>query len=401
MKRNKIQIFLRELVSDFRWSQWIAICCLMALSILFVYSATYRGGSEIPIYVKKQWTWFMMGTVCYFLVALVDYHWFCRISWPFYIGALGLLVFVSLYGHKAHGAQRWIDFYGFRVQPSEFAKLSMVLVLSYYLSRYAGRLNEWRHIGVVIALTVIPTILIKKQPDLGTALVIVALFLALIFLAGAPTRFFIWIGALALVVMLLAGYDTYRYSVFRTEQEVGNISPDKKFKSFTQIEEFQLDRILGMVAPEKLNPLKEGYNRKQSLIAIGSGGMNGKGWLKGDVTHGEYLPSLGARNDFIFAVFAEETGFTGGIILLGLYATLLLGGIKIAMKARDRLGMLLAAGATFLLFFHVFVNMGMTLGILPIVGIPLPLMSYGGSFVLVCMITLGLLQSVWLHRKPY
>jgi rod shape determining protein RodA len=174
-----------------------------------------------------------------------------------------------------------------------------------------------------------------------------------------------------------------------------------KFKSFLPIKKHQFDRLVGFIAPDELDPLGEGWNRKQSLIAIGSGGLYGKGWNKGDVTHGNYLPRPVAPSDFIFSVFAEESGFLGGLVLLGLYSTLLVGGVQIAMRARDHLGMLLAAGVTFLLFFHIFVNMGMTLGILPIVGVPLPLMSYGGSFVVVCMIALGLLQSVWLHRKPY
>jgi rod shape determining protein RodA len=167
------------------------------------------------------------------------------------------------------------------------------------------------------------------------------------------------------------------------------------------LKEYQFNRIVGLIAPDKLDRLLEGWNREQSLIAIGSGGFEGKGWTKGNVTHGGYLPRPVAPSDFIYAVFAEETGFLGSCVLILLYTTILFGGLRITMKAHDRLGMLIAAGATFLIFSHVFMNMGMTLGILPIVGVPLPLMSYGGSFVIVCMIALGLLQSVWIHRNPY
>ena len=401
MKKNKIQTFLHDLAADFRWSQLFVMGCLMALSTLFVYSATYRGGDEIPNEIKKQWLWFALGLICYLMVSLVDYHWFCRKAWLFYGGVLILLIWVLNYSRPIYGARRWITLPGFSIQPSEFAKLSVMLALCYYLSKHMGRLSEWRHLGVASALAIVPGWLIHKQPDLGTALVIGALFLVLIFLAGAPMRFFGWLSIIMAIGLGIAGYDTYRYIRFRDDVVAGHIPPGVKFKSYLYFDRYKFDRILVWVAPEKSDRLGEGWNRKYSLVAIGSGGLNGKGWTKGDVTRGGYLPRTVSLNDFIFAVFAEEAGFMGGAALVGLYAILLLGGVKIAMRARDDLGMLLAAGATFLLFFHVFVNIGMTLGILPIVGVPLPIMSYGGSFVLVCMISLGLLQSVWLHRKPY
>jgi rod shape determining protein RodA len=236
---------------------------------------------------------------------------------------------------------------------------------------------------------------------LGTALVVVALFLTLFFLSGAPLKLFGGLGIIAAIVITVVSVDTFRYIKYREGVADESIPSDTKFKPYTHLANYKFDRILVWVIPEKVDKLGEGWNSLQSKIAIGSGGFQGKGWTKGNVTRGGYLPRTVSLNDFIFAVFAEETGFVGGGILVGLYAILLWGGIKITMRARDQLGMLLAAGATFLLFFHTFVNMGMTIGILPIVGVPLPLMSYGGSFVLVCMISLGILQSVWLHRKPY
>lgn len=250
-------------------------------------------------------------------------------------------------------------------------------------------------------MALVPVILIHRQPDLGTAIVVAALFLMLLFLAGAPMRFFALLGIMGVLVVGVLSYETHRYIVFRQERVAGLHPKNKEFKSYLHLHEYQLNRIVGVVKPEELSDLDEGWNSKQSLVAIGNGQLYGKGWNKGEVTHGGYLPRMGALNDFIFAVFAEETGFAGGLTLVSLYALLLFGGVKIALKARDLLGMLLASGATFLIFFHVFVNMGMTMRILPVVGVPLPLVSYGGSFVLVCMVSLGLLQSVWLHRKPY
>jgi rod shape determining protein RodA len=401
-KKQKVQDFVQELLTDVRWSQIFAMVCLMILSSLFVSSATNRGDGPFTDELKRQWIWFGVGWVLYIMVSLVDYHWFCRKSWLLYAAIILVLVYVLIFGLKINGARSWIQLTGgFRIQPSEFAKLGILLTLCYYLSKVDGHLNEWRHLGVCIALVMIPVGLIHKQPDLGTALVIYAVFFMILFIAGAPIRYFGVLAVIGLIGAAVVGYETYRYAQFQRAIVQKTVPKTATFNSILPLRKHQFDRIIGLVAPSELDRLREGWNRTQSLIAIGSGGLKGKGWNKGDVTHGGYLPRPVAHSDFIFSVFAEETGFIGGTLLIGLYATLLLGGLKIALKARDYLGMLLASGITFLLFFHTFVNMGMTLGILPIVGLPLPLMSYGGSFVLVTMIALGLLQSVWLHRKPY
>jgi len=318
-----------------------------------------------------------------------------------YLPVLGLLIWVLKYGKKINGARRWIEFPGFSVQPSEFAKISVLLALCYYLSKSVGLLGDWRRILFVFLIALVPGILIEMQPDLGTSLVVVALLLVLFFLSGAPMKIFGYIGVFALLVSILVAVDTYRFVRYRNDVAAEVIPANTKFHSYLSLDKYQFGRILVWVMPEKVDRLGEGWNSLQSKIAIGSGGFQGKGWLKGNVTRGDFLPKMGALNDFIFAVFAEETGFIGGTVLVGLYSILLWSGVKTALRARDQLGMLLASGATFLLFFHIFVNIGMTLGILPIVGVPLPLMSYGGSFVLVCMVALGILQSVWLHRKPY
>ena len=400
-RRRKMEEFFRELAADFRWGQMIAIGCLMIFSLLFISSATARDGEGVPDEVKKQALWFVVGLFGYLIVALVDYRWVCRKAWLLYAAALAPLIWVLHKAKEIYGAKRWITFGAFTVQPSEFAKLSVLLALCWHLSRREGKTHDWRSIAVAALLALLPAALIDRQPDLGTAASIVALLFLLLFLAGVSLRFF---GALALVALLLGGavgWETWRYIQFRHERAAGLVPAEARYPSLLHLKEYQLNRIVGVVAPEELDQLNEGWNIRQSLIAIGSGRLSGKGWGKGDVTRGGYLPRTVSLNDFIFAVFAEESGFVGGTILVALYAVLLLGGARVAIRAGDSLGMLVAGGVTFLLFFHVFVNIGMTLGILPVVGVPLPLMSYGGSFVLVSLILLGLLQSVWLHRKPY
>lgn len=404
MKQNKIQDFLKELAADIKWSQVFAMICLMVLSSLFIYTATWRGGTSLPDELKKQWMWYSIGVVLYILISLMDYHWLCRQSWFIYMAVLVMLIMVRIpgIGKAKYGARRWIEFHGFSVQPSEFAKISVMLALCYFLSRSVGLLNDWRRVVFVFAIALIPGVLIEKQPDLGTALVVVAIFLMLYFLSGASMKFIGWLAVVFLLITALVSYDTHKYLQFRDAIADESIPADSKFKSpLLHWDKYKFDRILVWVMPEKVDKLGEGWNSLQSKIAIGSGGLQGKGWTKGNVTRGGYLPRTVSLNDFIFAVFAEETGFVGGAILVSLYSILLWGGIRITLRARDHLGMLLAAGSTFLLFFHTFMNMGMAIGILPIVGVPLPLMSYGGSFVLVCMVSLGMLQSVWLHRKPY
>ena len=399
---NKIVLFLKSLATDFRWSQVFAMLCLTILSLLFVYSATWKGGSTLPEEFKKQLMWFGFGWGLYFLISLMDYHWICNKAWIIYLFVLGLLILVPIMGKTMYGAKRWLVLGKFTIQPSEFAKISLLLILCYLMGRFSKKFQSWRQIFMAFVLTAIPAALIHKQPDLGTALVVIALFFMILFIANVPMRFFVIVSLIGLLITGALGYETIRYIQYRRDVGADKINPKQApFRSYLHLKPYQLNRLVGVVAPDELDRLNEGWNLHQSLIAIGSGRFQGKGWTKGNVTRGGYLPRTVSLNDFIFAVYAEETGFIGGVVLVVLYLTILIGGIRIALMAHDSLGTLLASGATFLIFFHVFVNIGMTLGILPVVGVPLPMMSYGGSFVLVCMSSLGLIQSVWLNRKSY
>ena len=233
--------------------------------------------------------------------------------------------------------------------------------------------RTWAAIGGALAIVAVPLFLIFAQPDLGSAVILVLVTLAMLFVAGVRVKHLLIValaGLLALPVVWL------------------------------RMREYQKARLTVFLDPDR-DPLGAGWNLNQSLIAVGSGGLTGKGYLQGTQNLYGYLPRTVAPNDFLFSVIAEEKGFAGSVCVVGLFAVVLFRGLRIAAEARDRLGMLLATGIVALLFFHVFVNIGMTIGLLPVKGLPLPLLSYGGSFVLATMTALGLLQNVWIHRKNY
>jgi len=389
-KKQQVRAFIMEFIREFRWASFFATVVLALIGFFFVYSATYRTGSEvnaIPSMVKQQIVWFAAGLVLYLIVSLTDYEWICEKSVFFFGIVVLLLIAVVAFPHmgplkgftkSVYGATRWLKLGNFQFQPSEFAKLACLLFIAYRLYLDKRNIDTWRPIIMVGILAGIPGLLIIKQPDLGTALTLVPTIFTLLFIAGANIRY------LLLIVLMAANVAMYAYLV----------------PGLHLLKPHQRDRIDVFLHPEK-DPLGDGWNRNQSLIAVGSGRTWGKGYLKGDVKGLGYLPRTVAHNDFIFAVYAEETGYVGGMILLGLYTIIIVSGIRVAFFARDELGKLLALGVTVLIFFHVFVNVGMTMGIMPITGVPLPLVSYGGTFMLIVMVSLGLIQSVWLHRKPY
>ena len=389
-KKQQLRAFIMEFVREFRWGAFFATVVLSLIGFFFVYSATYRTGSEvnfIPSMVKQQIVWFVAGLILYLAVSLTDYEWICQKSIFFFGVMVLLLVAVVAFPHMGplksftktvYGATRWLKIGAFQFQPSEFAKLACLLFISYRLFLDKRSIDTWRPIIIVAVLAGIPGALIIKQPDLGTALTLAPTILTLLFIAGANIRY------LLLIVLLAANVAVYGYLV----------------PGLHMLKPHQRDRIDVFLHPDK-DPLGDGWNLSQSRIAVGSGRTWGKGYLKGDVKGLGYLPRTVAHNDFIFSVYAEETGYVGGMILLGLYTIIIVSGIRVAFFARDELGRLLAFGVTTLVFFHVFVNVGMTMGIMPITGVPLPLVSYGGTFMVIIMISLGLIQSVWLHRKPY
>ncbi|MDD5557117.1 MAG: rod shape-determining protein RodA [bacterium] len=356
----------------FNWGVAASAAALILIGLCCIYSATWQpwGGGGVP-YVRRQAVWAAAGIAAAALLALFDYRKLAAAAPAIYVTVLLVLAAVLLTADPRRGAQSWFAIGTFAVQPSEFAKIAVVIALAGYLSRGDADRSGARSIAGALLLAGIPAALILRQPDLGTALVIVPVVFAMLFVAGASSLsllFPIAGGALLLPAgwLLLKPYQQARIRVFLNPQ---------------------------------LDPLRSGYNAIQSFIAVGSGGLWGQGWLHGTQTRLRFLPER--HTDFIFCVLAEEGGFIGCLLLLALYGALLYGGLRIADASRDEFGRLLATGITALLAAHVVINVGMTMGLLPITGLPLPLMSYGGSSLVSTCISIGLLQSIWSRRYVF
>jgi len=373
------------MIDRIRRVDWIAtgtIMLLVVLSFLFIYSAGYRNNDQgISGMVIRQAVWVLIGLGCYTAAATFDYRKLSSIHWWIYSATLVLLLLVLFIGTSVYGAHRWFSIGGIMVQPSEFGKLAVIFTLAGWLGDPSTDVEELPVFFKAFVLTGIPFLLVALEPDLGTAIVLIPVLLMLLFCAGCslrPLLTFVGIGVAALLVLII----WLRFF------------PD----TCPFLSEYQKNRILVYLNVTE-DPLGAGWNKLQSQIAVGSGGLFGKGYLKGTQNILGFLPRTVAPTDFIYSVVAEETGFAGSLLLLALYTTLIMRCMRAAVRARDRLGRLLAAGISVLIFTHVFVNIAMTVGLMPITGLPLPLMSYGGSFMVSTMIALGLVQSVYLRRR--
>lgn len=386
--------------------QLSAIAGLMLIGVAFVYSATMIGetANALPLYDQlwfRQIVYFVIGIGGAAALCLLDYRTLTRWSFLIYWATIVLLILVLVpgIGSVRFGARRWFDLHVFQLQPSEFAKLAFILAQAHFLSRPPDELrlpgNFWKSIG----LMVLPFVLILKEPDLGSALVLVPTGLAMMFVAGTPKSYlFNLVGGVGLLGVLLLA-------------DVLFAPPHLRIP----IQEYQRQRLLvyfgtsfsssdassEQKAKDKLIEMEKSYQVRQALIAVGDGGFWGRGWRQGKQTALQFLPPGAAHNDFIFSVIAEEKGFVGSLVVLMLYAVVLFTGIRIAGQARDRLGKMIAVGVVTLIFSHVFINIGMNIRIVPVTGIPLPLLSYGGSSVLGSLVALGLLQNVYMYRKVY
>jgi rod shape determining protein RodA len=386
---------------------WITPLCLLLLStfgVFFIYSAQMASGRS---QWQQQLVWLAAGSVVYTAVALLDYRLWLRWSHWVYLASLVLLLVVLIpgIGQARMGARRWLDFGPVSFQPSESAKLAVLIMTAATLTgAKIGTVRDSLQTLVKLALAAgIPMVLIIAEPDLGTALVIAPMVFAMLYVSNLSTRFFgAAVGVFALLVGVVA-LDTWRYANFLEEHHLSPSSDKGAYEahSFLPIHDYQRNRILTFVAPDKFDPTGIGWNQRQSLISVGSGGLAGKGWTEGTQAKLGYLPRGIAHNDFIFSVIAEEKGFLGSITVIGLFGMVLWNGIRIAGLARDRFGALLALGVTVLTAVHVFVNIAMTIGLVPVTGIPLPFISYGGTFVLSCCLLQGLVQSVYRFRRDF
>ncbi|MDH5640532.1 MAG: rod shape-determining protein RodA, partial [Nitrospira sp.] len=319
----------------------------------------------------KQLAWIAMGAAAFIVMWTWDYHQIARLAYPAYALVLIMLLFVLFEGRTSKGAQRWIAMGPFSFQPSEFAKLVLILVLAHYYSK-TPRVG-WLQRVIVPGLLMLPgLLLILKQPDLGSGLSFVAVYAAMLLMVGVRSQ--------AVGVMLLLSVMLFP---FVWEGVWGSLH------------DYQRQRIMSFVDPG-YDPGGKGYHALQSRIAIGSGELTGKGWFGGTQSQLKFLPE--GHTDFVFAVYAEEWGFIGVLVLLVLFVALIWLSLEIASKAKDQLGGLLAVGIVSMLCFCVVINIGMTAGMFPIVGIPLPLVSYGGSATIMTMASLGLLLNVKRRR---
>jgi len=388
--------------------QIAALCGLMVLGTLFVYSATMVTESAVSTaFYNQTWfrqvIWYALGIGAAAGICFVDYHTIARWSMVIYCITILLLVAVLIPGiGKTHGwgARRWIDLGPFQGQPSEFAKLAFILAQAHFLSRPVEELRValtfWKSIGLML----LPFVLILKEPDLGSALVLLPTGLAILFVAGIPRRYLVrLLGGVGLLAALFLADVLFMPSKWQIK-----------------LEDYQRRRLLVYFGKEDSPPpgaskaererrrkqqSDDSLNVRQALISVGSGGLTGKGWRLGTQKALGFLPRPVAHNDFIFSVIAEESGFVGSVIVLTLYGVVLFSGIRIAGQARDRLGKMMAVGVVALLFSHVFINIGMNIRLMPVTGVPLPLLSYGGSSVLGSLIAMGILQNVYTHRKAY
>jgi rod shape determining protein RodA len=369
--RGGLQVEERNFFSRFDLNFAFVIFALNLIGMINLYSATHgifhRDKTEL---FWMQLAWLAMGWVVYLCVTLVDYKIFTRLAYVFYGLNLAALIAVDVIGKISLGAQRWLDLGFFRYQPSETMKLIMVMVLAKILVRRDVHKGMGiKELAVPGFLALLPFILVVKQPDLGTAMLLMAIS-GTMFLFVGVRRFILIFSA---IVGIVAAPIIWNFGM----------------------KEYQKNRVLTFLSPGR-DPRGTGYNSIQSKIAVGSGRIFGKGFRKGTQSQLEFLPER--HTDFIFSVLSEEHGFIGSSVTLGLFVILYLMSIRIAMQARDKIGALLVVGVLAYMFWHVFVNMGMVIGILPIVGAPLPLISYGGSSLLSTMLGLGLISSVGYRR---
>ena len=348
------------------WAFVLLVCALAGVGYAALYSVD--GGAPRP-YAEIQALRFAVGLVLMLGVALIDIRFLARLAWPVYGVALALLVAVERFGHVGLGAQRWISVGGFDLQPSELMKVALVLALAAWFHR-----ASWERVGQPLFLLVpllaiaAPAALILKEPNLGTAFITTAVGVSVMFAAGVRW----WVFAAPLLPVPLLARIAYGH-----------------------LHGYQKARILTFLHPER-DPLGAGYNIIQSKIALGSGGIWGQGYLHGTQGHLDFLPEK--QTDFIFTIIGEEFGFAGALAVLGLLALILTGGMLIGLRCRHQFGRLVAFGVSVNFFMYVFVNLAMVMGVIPVGGVPLPLVSYGGSALIAVMAGFGLLLSVDLHR---
>jgi len=362
-------MFDRRLILNFDWTLLITVLFISTMGVLNLYSSTYpHTGSGTPLFVKQIY-WFLAGIGLAIFILLFDYRTFIRYAYPFYISCLFLLLLVMIFGRTTSGSQRWLQLGFFSFQPSELAKIAIILALTRYFTENENTLGYgFRDLIVPFLILAIPLALIFKQPDLGTTGLLVLISFSMLAFMGFRLQTWLALGGACVAALPI-------------------------FWHF--LKDYQKTRLLTFINPD-LDPLKTGYHITQSKIAVGSGTIWGKGWLKGTQSQLHFLPEQ--HTDFVFSVWAEEWGFVGAFLLLFLFLLLISRGLKIANTSKDRAGAVLAIGISAMLFWQIFINVGMVVGIVPVVGVPLPLFSYGGTSVISTLMGIGILMNISMRR---
>ncbi len=361
----------QKLKSKFDWPLFGAIIGIIVIGMVNLYSATRVAPKGL---YQNQIMWFTVGAVIFVITAASDYRLFERLAYAIYCVSIVLLVAVLVGGKTVKGSSRWLGFGSFGIQPSELAKIAVIIALA---KLFSGdpldlALRPWGYVISALALLGGPMLLIMKQPDLGTALILYLIATTIMMVVSLQLH----------VKLLTLGGELLVGTIF----------------FFYKLHGYQKKRILTFIDPS-LDPSGAGWHARQAIFAVGSGRWTGKGWTHGTQNQLQFLPEH--WTDFPFAVFAEEWGFIGCVLLIGCYLFLILWALNLAAEARDRFAETLCVGCAALLFWHVFFNIGMVAGILPVVGVTLPLVSYGGSSLLTVMVTLGLIMNVSIRRYSY
>ena len=400
------------------WTQVVLILGLSALGVVAIWSA---GEFRQSGFWRSQIVFLVIGWLAYWVVASIDYRMFLRHARLIYLVGLLLLLPVSVSAllkqdlgylvRSINGARRWMDFGFFSIQPSEFAKVGTLVFIAALLARSPIGVfrASWLTVLRVAGAAALPFGLIFVQPDLGSALIYLPLSFLLLYVAGLTFRFFLVAGVASLLLGGLVAIDLVQYAdkvVAYSAEHKDDKDPAKAVRGkheatawFVLLKDYQRERIMSFVAPDVIDPRHLGatWNVRQANIAVGRGGLTGQGVGNGTQARFGYLPEAAAHNDFLFSGMAEEIGFTGALSVIVGFALLFWRVVRTAARAADRFGSLLALGAAAILGTHVVVNVGMNIDLMPVTGVPLPFLSYGGSFVLSCFLLLGLVQSVHRH----
>lgn len=395
----------------FDWSSFLITAVLVTIGLISIYSATYD--SHMSSYFDRQLLAASIGFVFMIAISFLPERLLESSSYPAYIGSIFLLVAVLFVGVESHGTQGWIRFGGFSLQPSEFAKLGLLMILAMRLSVKGSDIRTLRDLGFAVGLTIVPVFLILRQPDMGSATVLIALLFGILFWSGYNSFVLYFLLCLPIIVLaslfgstsfiivvaILGGIAfLFRRKIIITIAAIsvfvimGTVAPN----IYEKLQPHQKSRIETLINPGS-NPRGAGYNVIQSILAVGSGGVYGKGFLQGTQTQLRYIPMQ--WTDFIFSVPAEEFGFVGSLLVVLLHAALIYKAIRLASETESKFYSLIAIGTATIFGYHWLVNIGMAIGLMPVMGIPLPFMSYGGTSMILNLSLVGLLMNAFRHRK--